>query len=66
MTDINTPPDGDAVDRDPKRPADEASSWDIQPPPIEDGVVPGVPDASEALDEGTDDGPGTNASGVGA
>lgn len=66
MTDINTPPDGDAVDRDPKRPPEEASSYDIQPPPTEDGEVPGVPDASDALDEGTDDEPGANATGVGA
>ena len=66
MTDINTPPDGDAVDRDPKRPADEASSYDIQPPPTEGAEVPGVPDATDALDDGTDDEPGANATGVGA
>lgn len=66
MSDINTPPDGDAVDRDPKRPADEVSSYDIQPPPTEDAEVPGVPDATDALDDGTDDEPGANDTGVGA
>jgi hypothetical protein len=59
MSDINTPERDDAG-----TPAD-ASSYDIQPPPTEDGEVPGVPDASGALDDGTEDEPGANATGVG-
>ena len=66
MSDINTPPDGDAVESDPKRPADEASSYDIQPPPTDEGEVPGVPDATNALDETTEEQPGANDTGVGA
>ena len=66
MSDISTPPDGDAIEHDGKRPPDEASSYDIQPPPTEEGEVPGVPDATDALDDGTDDEPGANATGVGA
>jgi hypothetical protein len=66
MSDINTPPDGDPIAHDGKRPADEASSYDIQPPPTEDGEVSGVPDARGALDEGTEDRPGANETGVGS
>ena len=59
MSDINTPnPEEEGT-------PSEASSYDIQPPPTEDGEVPGVPDASGALDEGTEDDPGANATGVG-
>lgn len=42
------------------------SSYDIAPPPTEDGEVPGVPDESSALDSGTADEPGANATGVGS
>jgi hypothetical protein len=59
MSDINTP------NADEEGTASDASSYDIQPPPTEDGEVPGVPDASGALDEGTEDEPGANATGVG-
>ena len=46
---------------------DDQSSYNIQPPPTEDGEVPGVPDASEgAPDRDTEDDPGSNATGVGA
>jgi len=46
---------------------DDQSSYNIQPPPTEDGTVPGVPDASDgALDGDTEDEPGANATGVGA
>jgi hypothetical protein len=68
MSDINTP-DGrqhaeEAAEGDERTPPDEMSSWDIQPPPAEGAEVPGVPDASDALDD-TDE-PGANATGVGA
>jgi len=66
MTDLNTPNEGGPVERDEQRPADEASSYDIQPPPTEDGEVPWAPDASDAPDETTDDRPGANDTGVGA
>lgn len=42
------------------------SSYDIAPPATEDGEVPGVPDESSALDSGTADEPGANATGVGS
>ncbi|WP_448002430.1 hypothetical protein [Agromyces bauzanensis] len=70
MSDINTPR-GDEHPQDPVEGADDTappadmSSYNIQPPPTEDGEVPGVPDASGALDDGTEDEPGANAAGVG-
>lgn len=70
MSDINTPrPDEDSGtprEGDEQTPPEEMSSYDIQPPPTEEGEVPGVPDASGAVDGGTDDEPGANATGVGA
>ncbi|MEI5582893.1 MULTISPECIES: hypothetical protein [unclassified Agromyces] len=71
MSDINTPR-GNEHPREPREgddedtPPDDMSSYAIQPPPTEDGEVPGVPDASGALDGGTDGEPGANATGVGA
>jgi hypothetical protein len=63
------PDDASATDGSPSSddaaPDEDMSSYNIQPPPTEDGEVPGVPDASGALgDDGTDE-PGTNATGVG-
>lgn len=70
MSDINTPRPGEAggvpSEGDEQSPPEEMSSYDIQPPPTEDGEVPGVPDQSSALDAGTEDEPGANATGVGA
>jgi hypothetical protein len=66
MSDISTPPDGEAIERDRTRPPDEASSYDIQPPPTEDAEIAGVPDASDALDDTADDRPGANDTGVGS
>ena len=70
MSDINTPRPGEDAgpsrEEDERRPPEEMSSYDIQPPPTEDGEVPGVPDESSALDAGTEDQPGANATGVGA
>ena len=67
MSDINTPRgDERPQGRDESEPPADMSSYDIQPPPTEDGEVPGVPDASGALDEGNEDEPGANATGVGA
>lgn len=43
---------------------DEDMAFDIQPPPTEGSEVPGAPDASDALDDGSDE-PGANATGVG-
>lgn len=70
MSDINTPsgdeqPQEPAEGRDRNEPPADMSSYDIQPPPTEDGEIPGVPDASGALDGGTEDEPGANATGVG-
>ena len=66
MSDINTPRPGEDAgiprEGDEQRPPEEMSSYDIQPPPTEDGEVPGVPDATDALD----DEPGANDTGVGA
>ena len=59
-------PDEPAEGGDESEPPADMSSYDIQPPPTEDGEVPGVPDASGALDGGTEDEPGANATGVGA
>ena len=59
-------PDEPAEGGDESEPPADMSSYDIQPPPTEDGEVPGVPDASGALDEGTEGEPGANATGVGA
>lgn len=60
--------DASAVDGssngDDAAPDEDMSSYNIQPPPTEDAEVPGVPDASGALDGDGDD-PGTNATGVG-
>jgi hypothetical protein len=79
MSDINTPdprvhpqapaegPDDASVEpqHDDASPDDDMSSYNIQPPPTEDGEVPGAPDASSALEEQGPDDPGTNATGVG-
>ena len=73
MSDINTPTSrehpedpAEGADRTDTAP-DDQSSYNIQPPPTEDGTVPGVPDASDgALDGDTEDEPGANATGVGA
>lgn len=46
-------------------PDDDMSSYNIQPPPEEDATVPGVPDASDALEGQGPDEPGANATGVG-
>ncbi|GAA4067329.1 MULTISPECIES: hypothetical protein [Agromyces] len=59
-------PDQPAEGGDEDTPPDDMSSYNIQPPPTEDGEVPGVPDASGALEGGTEDEPGANATGVGA
>jgi hypothetical protein len=40
-------------------------AFDLQPPPTEGSEVPGVPDATDALDEDGSDEPGANATGVG-
>jgi hypothetical protein len=67
MSDINTPSgDEHAQDRSENEPPADMSSYDIQPPPTEDGEVPGVPDATNAIQGGTEDEPGANATGVGA
>ena len=59
-------PEEPAEGGDDRTPPDDMSSYAIQPPPTEDGEGPGVPDASGALDGGTDGEPGANATGVGA
>jgi hypothetical protein len=56
----------DTDDTDDTTPDDDLSSYNIEPPPTEDGEVPGVPDASGALEGDTEDEPGANATGVGA
>jgi hypothetical protein len=70
MSDINTPRPGEDAEApregDEQTPPEEMSSYDIAPPPTEDGEVPGVPDESSALGGGTDGEPGANATGVGA
>ena len=80
MSDINTPAsrehpeepaegadDASAQPKGTDTAPDDQSSYNIQPPPTEDGTVPGVPDASDgALDGDTEDEPGANATGVGA
>jgi hypothetical protein len=70
MSDINTPRPGEDAGRpregDEQTPPEEMSSYDIEPPPTEDGEVPGVPDESSALERGTGDAPGANATGVGS
>ncbi len=50
----------------PDTPPDDMSSYDIEPPPAEGAEIPGVPDASDALEERGTDEPGANATGVGA
>lgn len=52
-------------DTDDAAPDEDMSSWNIQPPPTEDAEVPGVPDASDALEGQGPDEPGANATGVG-
>lgn len=68
MSDINTPRPGEdataSPEGDEQTPPEEMSSYDIEPPPTE-GEVPGVPDASGAVEGGSDE-PGANATGVGA
>ncbi|MDQ0894360.1 hypothetical protein [Agromyces ramosus] len=56
--------DSDA-DTDDFAPDEDMSSYNIQPPPTEDSAVPGVPDASDALQGQESDEPGANATGVG-
>ncbi|GGI45080.1 hypothetical protein BCL57_000782 [Agromyces flavus] len=58
-------PDQPAEGADRDEPPADMSSYDIQPPPTEDAEIPGVPDASAAIQGGTEDEPGTNATGVG-
>ncbi|MDQ0577649.1 hypothetical protein [Agromyces albus] len=79
MSDINTPDprehteapaegpdDATAQPNDIEHAApDEDMAFDIQPPPTEESEVPGVPDASDALDEDGSDEPGANATGIG-
>lgn len=69
MSDINTPNPGEnaaaPTEGDERTPPEEMSSYNIEPPPTEGGEVPGVPDASGALEGGSDE-PGANATGVGA
>ena len=48
MSDINTPLDGDAVEQDPKHPPEEASSYNIQPPPTDGADPAGVPDEDDS------------------
>lgn len=45
-------------------PDEDMSSYNIQPPPV-DASIPGVPDASDALEGTGPDEPGANATGVG-
>ena len=70
MSDINTPRPGEDAgvprEGDEQTPPEEMSSYDIEPPPTEDGEVPGVPDESSALEDGTEGEPGANATGVGS
>lgn len=70
MSDINTPRPGEDAgvprEGDERTPPEEMSSYDIQPPPTEDGEIPGVPDQGSALDAGTEDEPGANATGIGS
>jgi hypothetical protein len=56
----------DPAEGDPETPPDEMSSYDIEPPPTDEAEVPGVPDASDALEDHGPDQPGANATGVGA
>jgi len=70
MSDINTPqgrqhPEDPAEGADDAAPDEDMSSYNIQPPP-EEGEVPGVPDASNALGDDGSDEPGSNATGVGS
>ena len=66
MSDINTPgPDAPDLEAEPKRPPEEMSSYNIDVPPAVDAELPGVPDASDALEESADE-PGSNATGVGS
>ena len=53
-----------ADDGDDREPPTDMSSYNIEPPPAEGREVPGVPDAGRGLDEGTEDEPGANATGV--
>jgi len=60
-----SPSGGDSGGSDDAAPDEDMSSYNIQPPP-EEGEVPGVPDASNALGDDGSDEPGSNATGVGA
>jgi hypothetical protein len=68
MSDINTParqePDAERGAEEEAELDDEMSSDDVQPPPV-DVDLPGMPDASNALEEARPDEPGANATGVG-
>ena len=68
MSDINTPRGDEHPQEgaDPNEPPADMSSYNIEPPPAEGDEVPGVPDASGAFDDGSDDEPGANATGVGS
>lgn len=56
--------DADEETTDEAAPDEDMSSYNIQPPPV-DVDIPGVPDASDALEGTGPDEPGTNATGVG-
>jgi hypothetical protein len=66
MSDINAPGTDDPdLEQEAKRPPEEMSSYNIDVPPDDDAEIPGVPDASDALDESVAE-PGSNATGVGS
>ncbi|MEV1128330.1 hypothetical protein [Agromyces sp. NPDC049794] len=66
MSDINTPRDEHPQEGgDDREPPADMSSYNIEPPPAEGDEIPGVPDASRGLDDGAEDEPGANATGVG-
>ena len=66
MSDINAPGTDDPdLEPEAKRPPEEMSSYNIDVPPADDAEIPGVPDASDALEESSEE-PGSNATGVGS
>ena len=62
--DVNATPNRSG-ESDDAAPDEDMSSYNIQPPPTEGSEVPGVPDASDALEGQGPDEPGANATGVG-